>query len=543
MSSANRKEERLALIREAYERLQSWRAVAKELNMPRSTVFHYQRLIGDKPKPLAGGDTVGMVAKKFPLPKKGEVKRYILTCAQNNTHLHEAAWANLIALAEHYDAQILVSRFAYNKHAWAQRKSVKPGSTGQREDLWYAPELMDFLSDERIQLAPRLVWCGESNIIPTAIHPLSGLESYTGRNSAVFPHVKIAMNSVASGKNEGVKLLFTTGTVTLKNYIQRKAGLKAEFHHTYGGLLVEVNHKGRWFCRQLNASGSDGSIYDLDLCAKDGQVTEGHRVEAITFGDIHAAQIDPGVAELGWGPGGMTQVLQPRKIFLHDLIDFRARNHHDTKNCHLTFHKWVKGQDKVQDELETAANLVNEMIENDADEVIVVQSNHDNALTRWLRDEDYRHDPANALIFLKCQARVYEAIARDEKGFHLLEWVLQQLGCERAVRFLRTDESFILCQTENSSGIECGMHGHEGANGSRGTPRGFTQMGRRANIGHSHSAGIVHGVFIAGTSSTLDVGYNTGPSSWTHSHILTYLNGKRAIVTMYDGAWRAEEQG
>ncbi|MCP4897730.1 MAG: hypothetical protein GY906_12220 [bacterium] len=539
-SSANRSEERLAQISEAYERLQSWRAVARELGIPRSTVRHYQRKMGAAPLPIAGGDTVGMVARKLPLPPKGEVKRYILTCAQNNTHLHESTWANLIALTEHYEAQLFVSRFMYNKAAWAQ-KETKPGTRAEPEDLWYDPELSEFLCDERVQLAPNLVWCGESNIIPTAIRPLSGLESYTGRDSAIFPHVKIAMESVASGKHEGVKLLFTTGTVTLKNYIQRKAGLKAEFHHTYGALLVEVNHHGRWFCRQLNADSKTGDLYDLDLHVKDGELTTENRVEAITFGDIHNAQLDPETAELGWGRNerSMMNVLQPKKVFLHDLIDFRARNHHDRGNCHLQFEKFVKGGDDVQKELENAAELATDMLRQDA-EVIVVQSNHDNALVKWLRESDYRQDPPNALIFLKCQARVYEAIARGEENFHLLEWILQQLNVPRDVRFLRTDESYIICKTKDQSGIQCGMHGHEGANGARGNPRAFSRMGRKCNIGHTHSACITDGVFVSGTSSNLDCGYNTGPSSWTHSHIITYPNGKRAIVTMYAGAWRAE---
>ena len=537
---SDRKEERLALISEAYERLQSWRAVSRELGIPRSTVRHYQRIMGVAPLPIAGGDAVGMVAREMALPKKGEVKRYLLTCAQNNTHLHEAAWANLIALSEHYEAQLFVSRFAYNKTAWAQQGGTKPGTHAKRERLWYDPELEEFLCDERVQLAPNLMWCGESNIIPTAIRPLSGLESYTGRDSAIFPHVKIAMESVASGKHEGVKLLFTTGTVTLKNYIQRKAGLKAEFHHTYGALLVEVNHKGRWFCRQLNAD-RKGVIYDLDLRAKDGEVTDGHRVEAITFGDIHAAQLDEGIADLGWGrnPNSMFNVLQPEKVFLHDLIDFRARNHHDRGDPHLNFQKFMNGADDVQKELHEAAELLIDFVRQDCD-VFVVQSNHDNALIRWLREADYRLDPTNALIFLTCQKRMYEAIAHREEGFHLLEWILRQMQVPIPVWFLRIDESFVICKGKGQSGIECGMHGHLGANGTRGTARGFSRMGRKSNVGHSHSCGIIDGVFVAGTSSNLDAGYNTGPSSWTHSHIVTYPNGKRAIVTMYDGAWRAE---
>jgi len=548
VSSANRSPEEIAArteqVREAYERLHSWRAVARELGWARSTVYYYQRKLGETPLPVVGGEVHARSAKKMALPKRGDVRRYILTCAQNNTHHHPDAWANLIALAEHLNAEILISRFAYNTQAWGQGRNEKPTvaprlrGSFEPEDLWYDEELADHVFDDRVELAPGLVFCGEANISPTAVRPLSGLEGYTGRSSAIFPHPKIAMESVASGKYEGVKLLFTTGAITQRNYIKRKAGLKAEFHHCYGGLLVEVNDHGTWFVRQLNASAHDGTIYDLDLCAQDGEVTGGHRVKAITFGDVHAAQVDPGVAKLGWGDGGMIDVLRPEEVHLHDLLDFRARNHHDRGNCHLNFRKFIDGLDNVQEEIEGCVRLVADMQRADC-KVVVIQSNHDNALTRWLRESDYRQDPTNALIFLKCQARVYESIARQEKGFHLLEWIMQQLGTDREVEFLRKDQSYILCK-DRSGGIECGMHGHNGPNGTKGSPWAFRKMGRKANLGHSHSAGIVDGVYVAGTSSRLDCGYNVGPSSWTHSHIVTYPNGKRAIVTMYGDHWRAE---
>ena len=107
--------ERTELVRESYARLQSWRAVAKELNLPRSTVRHHQKFIDAAPLPLAQGDTRGLKTAKRSLPRGGHVKRYILTSAQNNTYAHEAAWANLVALAEYYGAEITISRFAYNK--------------------------------------------------------------------------------------------------------------------------------------------------------------------------------------------------------------------------------------------------------------------------------------------------------------------------------------------------------------------------------------------------------------------------------------------
>jgi hypothetical protein len=86
------------------------------------------------------------------------------------------------------------------------------------------------------------------------------------------------------------------------------------------------------------------------------------------------------------------------------------------------------------------------------------------------------------------------------------------------------------------SGIECGMHGHLGPNGARGNPRNLRTVGK-ANTGHTHSAGIVEGVYTAGVLGNLDMEYNKGPSSWSHSSILTYANGKRTIITHRAGKW------
>ena len=64
-------------------------------------------------------------------------------------------------------------------------------------------------------------------------------------------------------------------------------------------------------------------------------------------------------------------------------------------------------------------------------------------------------------------------------------------------------------------------------------------MGRKANTAHTHSAQIIDGMYIAGTMSRLRLDWNDGPSSWSHSFIVTYENGKRTIITCYNGKWRA----
>jgi hypothetical protein len=511
---------------------------AESLGLHTSTV--YRRL---EKAALAGlrlrsaGTMDGNVKTRvLPIPAKGKVSRYILTSAQNNTRLNLGAWNNLIALAEHYDAWVMVGTYSYNKSAYG-KKAVKRGTRRESDDddLWYAPEVMPYLVDDRVELAPGLVWCGEMNILPTAVDPLSGLENYSGRASSIFPHAKVAMRSVASGKFEGTKFTYTTGTVTQKNYIQKKSGLKAEFHHVYGALIVEVDSDGDWFVRQLNAD-NDGTIYDLDLQVKAGVVTPGHRVKAINWGDTHTDEIDHVVRQTAYGAGGMLDVLRPEVQFQNDFMSFSTgRSHHDRRSPTKGFKAFVLGHDRIEDEVRRAAEFLSQEAYRDWCQTVVVDSNHDRHLARWIEEADYKEDHPNALFYLRTAVDWYEAMERQDDRFHLVSHVMRKHGARKDIRFLGVDESFIICP-DKAGGIECGMHGDLGPNGAR---KGLAKYGRKANVGHTHSAEIRDGLYTAGTSSLLDLGYNSGPSSWSHSHIVTYRNGKRAIVTMWRGKWRA----
>jgi hypothetical protein len=171
-------------------------------------------------------------------------------------------------------------------------------------------------------------------------------------------------------------------------------------------------------------------------------------------------------------------------------------------------------------------------------QIVVPDSNHDGWwLKSWLAKFDYRVDPGNAELFLKLQSFMYEQIGSGlmPKDVNLTARSLQEFGLSDQVKFLLADQSFRICDNK----IECGMHGHLGPDGARGTPASLNKIGRRANTAHTHSAGIYNGLYVAGTSSKLKWDYNYGPSSWSHSHILTYSNGQRTIVTMYAGRWRA----
>lgn len=495
-----------------------------------------------KAAPVAGRLKARSSPKIGEVPKRGR-KTYILTCAQNNTHIHPVLWANLKALEAHDKARLIVARTVYNRFAEAasmdKKLVIERGGQGAR-DYWWADEVQSHLLDERAELAPGLVWCGELNIMPTAADPLTGLDSYTGRPSTVVPHPRIAMRSVASHPADATKFMYTTGTVTQRNYIQRKAGMLAEFHHCYGALLVEVDKDGDWFVRQLNAD-SDGTIYDLDRKVENGKVTTGHRLEAITWGDIHVAYGDPVSYKLAWGLGGILDTLKPRKQFLHDLIDFRARNTHNIKRglSHQAFLEYVKGHVSVESEMRDTASFLARTFRAGC-HTIVVDSNHDNFMVEWLyRTGDFRKDPANAVYFLEAALHFWKS-TEERKAFpSMTRWAMQREGIVEndLVTFLDEGQSYILCPDAHG-GIEGGLHGHEGINGARTSPKGYAKSGRKANIGHHHSSGIWDGLYVGGIMGSMDQGYNTGLGSWSQSNIFTYENGKRAISTIYNGKYR-----
>jgi hypothetical protein len=534
--------ERQAKVVETYQKHGTVSGAARELGLDRHTVREHLRKAGADKKPLAGGKVVARQDSKMPLPPKGEILRYICTSAQNNTFVNEKFLRALEVLAEHYEARILVGTFTYNQNAFGQL-SVKRGTDKEKQtQLWYDPQIERYICDERLELANGLVWCGEMNIMPTAVDPLSGLETYTHRKSAIFPHAKLAMRSVATMLDEGAKMNYTTGCVTQRNYIQKKEGQKAEHHHRYAALVVEVDHEGYWWVRQIGMGSRSDEVQDLDVVVKNGSVTTDNRVEAMSWGDLHATMAESWVTTASMD---MLDSLKPKYQFLHDILEGTSITpfaYAKGPNPHYNFRRWLRGLHNFGRELAETASLVKKYLRPWC-KTIVPESNHDGGWLRtWLEKYDYRLDPSNAELFLKLQAWYYaqirELTAQDKlyKDAPIMTKTFEQFGLSpKDVRFLLPDESFTICGTK----IECGMHGHLGPGGAKGGAAMFSKIGRRANIGHVHAAGIWNGLYAAGVSAKLKWTYNWGPSAWSHSHIVTYPNGQRTIVTMYANKWRA----
>jgi len=298
-----------------------------------------------------------------------------------------------------------------------------------------------------------------------------------------------------------------------------------------------VDSTGAWWVRQLNAD-KDGKIYDLDICV-DSQIVRKHSgVEAITWGDSHTLLLDK---EAHVCTNQMLDDLKPREQFVHDVMLGAVTSHWSSKSLHDRYRRFIKsgGWSDLTQEIQGCIEYL-ESIYRKGCTTYLVDSNHDRQwMERWL-ERDGREDPKNVLLWLDLNAAFYRAMKAEphERNFHVVEYAFHMMGLRDAHgRFLREDESVLITPAK----IECGMHGHLGPNGARGSAANLSKMARKSNIGHGHAAGIWNGVYAAGVSceTGTDSWYMSGPSSWSVSHIVTYPTGKRAIATIWQGKYRA----
>ena len=462
--------------------------------------------------------------------RKGEIRRWILTAAQDDTDVHLRFWTNLQMYARHIGAEIYVGGFTYNHGLYTDHET---------RNAQFRSEVLPFLRFDPVECGP-VLFCAEMNTLPTAVRPLSGLTTYSQGRTAVFPHAKLAFESVPAMPGKFVPSVMTTGACTVPNYVKKKAGLKAQFHHVLGATLVEADDQGNAWCRQISAT-SDGSFQDLDCVVRSGRISSGNRVKAVSFGDIHIPSLAPDVFGALWGAdaGSLMAVLRPEYQFIHDLMSFEMASRHVNGDPVHRARMQAAGHAGIQWQVREGARFLR-AIERETCRTVMIESNHDDRLMQWARKDVDRMDTENAEYWYECNLTLARAIRALDDEFNLCRWALKNEDSRQleGVDFVPMGGSFVICQ--DSGGIECGMHGHQGPNGSRGTAVGLAKMGTRMTIADKHSPQNLDGVYIAGMTGDLDQGYNNSPSSWQRSHVITYPNGKRTLVTQTpDCRWRA----
>lgn len=483
--------------------------------------YRVQDSRGCKPETVIPEEPEVEFKKKLP---KGT--RYIVTCAQNATPVHKDFVRSLQQLARKRGAQLIVVPMRY-------QNPTSIYSNEARSQEWYAPEILPYLHNTRMQINENLILLGDAKVVATAVRPLTGFESITGSCSGIVGHPKIQMNTIATPQNKLPKIMITTGACTLRNYTDSKSGKRAEFDHSLGALYVEV--KGRKFnIRQINAT-KDGTFIDLNDLFTPTKVKKAPQVEALVLGDSHLDFISNAVVKATFeGSDSIISQLKPKVLAWHDLIDFYSRNHHHRNNPFTNICKGLNNRENVLDELKRAAKFIDKHVPKTVQNVFV-PSNHPDALARWMREADWKTDPSNAEFYLETALAMLRSAKIDESGTSVIDpfnWWMDKLLKGNNHVLLNRDKSYII------KDIELGLHGDAGANGSRGSIVGFSKLGVKSISGHSHTPRIEGGAYCVGTSSNLKLEYSRGPSSWLNAHVVIYGNGKRSMIFIINGNWK-----
>lgn len=353
------------------------------------------------------------------------------------------------------------------------------------------------------------------------INSLTGLDRLTiqRQSSIIVASPKVFLRYVPNMHYDIPPALMTTGAVTVNNYdtdkyMSKKTSTLAEGDHAYGAVIVEVESDSIFHFRHVQAS-SYNSVTDMGIdYLPDGSVQPLNNTVMI-MGDSHTGYHDKELHETV-----MEAALKAGTdvVFLHDVFNATSVTHHDKGKGITRAVKALENRLDLESECLAVRNYINDIVLHDMD-VYIVNSNHDNHLLKYLESGDYVNDPMNYKLSLKL------ALAAVD-GWNPLHYAIErELGYrEDRVHWLVEDEP---CQVY---GVQVGVHGDRGANGSRGSLQVFEKGLGNCVVGHAHSAAIIRDAFCVGTVALMDQGYNRGLSSWTRTCCLIYKNGTKQLI-------------
>lgn len=493
-----------------------------------SKVHNMRKALGlqDKEKPktyVPGLPITPQRFNKIPVNDGEKSGVYVITGCVNDTPVHEGFYNSLRHYCRKREAELIV--FA-NKY----RNPTSPFEHDRNAPKW-DDRVLPFLVRRNVDLHEYLTMI-KANAIPTRAYPLNGLENHTGPASVIVPHPKQHFRSIPVYKNDVKKLAISTGVISIPNYSESDIGMKGEFHHTIGAAVVEIDGD-HFHVRHISAQ-EDGSFYDISddgitLYTAGGAIKPKKEGVDFVWGDIHFGHHDQNCVDEAVN---VASKLNTREIVIHDIMDSYAAAKHDYKNPFEMFKRVGRNFSSVKKEVEDLAFDFLSPISNALPRTNfkVTRANHDEHLDQWLcYQKPSTLTPENVPYWHYLNWRKYDSF--DGKNFgNILEIALSDhLDLNKLrFKFFTTESSFRI------RGIEVAGHGHIGANGSRGSTKGFSKLSTKTIHGHVHSPSIVGGATSVGVFCN-HPDYAKGPSGWIKNMAIIYPNGKRTLLNYING--------
>lgn len=455
-------------------------------------------------------------------------KRYVITTAVADFKVHSGFLDALKNYCVNKDAELLILPCESITNSFENKTAVFDKAFG---------ELATNFVTEDTQLNNNLFLCS-IQVSAKQIKATTGLTRLGKRGgSYIFASPKQFLDYRPSGNNRGHNYsIMTTGSCTTgdyfanSNFVSKRLSYIADHDHMLGAVIVEVEDDEFFHFRQIQAD-DEGSFIDLGTKYNpDGSIEENIPMN-IVLGDLHGVSVDTEVLETFVHDFKSFNI---SNVFLHDLFDGKSVSHH----IGTIFEKHIRSTsngDSLKEELNDTFNVL-KFISNELNPdgvMYIVKSNHDEFLTRYLKEGRYVYDPQNHYISLKIAIDMLDGIDPLQSGFFIASNYNEEAADLLAdkVVFLNREDSVQI------AGVELAAHGDLGINGAKPSLNGFEEVYGNCVVGHNHTAAIQRGVFRVGTMSKLNLGYNRGPSSWTHTNCIVYENGQRQLVNFINGRY------
>jgi hypothetical protein len=436
-------------------------------------------------------------------------KRFLISWAQNNTPVNMGLLKNMEAYANKIDADIhiIAGRYKNPTSVWSEE---------QEDNEFWDENVLKYLDANRHDIHKYVSILSDIKIQATAVNPMTGLQALSGVNSCVFGSPKVQLEMIPVLEGNQPKMMVTTGAITEKNYTDSKAGKTGEFHHTFGFVVVEIKDDEIFFIRQVTADDLTGDFTDLYFKVESEKIKTIKKIEAAILGDVHYGHHDQKVLDATFS---LFDKLKPKHVILHDVFDGDSISHHQMKDPFIQYGKEMNGTNDLEKEMGVMMDGLKsfEKFKN----VVVVRSNHDDFLDRWLKNEDWKKQPTykNSRLYMKYSDILLEQYGKDP---HNVKGVVPSLVNAIFPKYITLGRS----SSYKVLGWELGQHGDIGSNGSRGSLLQFRKLNTKIVVGHYHSPGRKDGAISVGTSTHLRVGYNKGASTWLQSHVLIHRDGR-----------------
>lgn len=488
--------------------------LSQKFNRSERTILHWIAKLGYSTKRIE--ESPQLIAAKSKEFNK-EKKRFIITWAQNDTPVHEKFISNIEKYAEFIDADIHVIAGRY--------KNPTSVFTDKKYDTW-EPRIEKYLDANRHNVHKYVSIMSDVKIQPTANDPMTGLQGMSGVNSCVFGSPKVQMEMIPVLEGHLPKMMVTTGACTISNYTDSKSGKKGEFHHTLGFVVIEIKDESVFFLRQVTAT-DDGDFTDLyhrtvyDSKKDESKIVRIEKIEAIVLGDLHYGKHDQVVIDSTFD---LMAKISPNHVVLHDVFDGDSINHHEIKDPFAQYEKEINGRNSLKREIDALLKGLEDFQDYN---VVIVRSNHDDFIDRWLKDTDWRKTvtPKNSLEYMQFAS----ALLTGEADKGIIPYVINKRFPE--FKALGREESYVV------KGWELGQHGDIGSGGSRGSLAQFRKLNTKIIVAHYHAPGRKDGALSVGTTTHLRIGYNKGASAWLQSHVIIHEDAKAQHINFINGEY------